>query len=401
MADTTTQSFGHLPSGPPRAPFFTRARIRSLAVQLLFLTALVWIVYFLFSNTMANLSRQGIASGFGFLGNRAGFDVSLSYIPFSSNSTYLQGFWVAVINTLVLSALGIVLATFLGFGLGLARVSRNWLVARLATVYIEIFRNIPLLLQLFFWYFAILRPLPGPRDSVEFGGIAFLNNRGLIMPEPVFGTSGSAILAALGIGLILGIVQTRRMRKLRDATGDAGPVWPWWLGGLIGLPLLAWAVSGAQFELIIPELRGFNFQGGMVILPEMLAALLGLAFYISAAVGEIVRAGIQGVAKGQYEAAVAMGHSRWEMMRLVILPQAMRIIIPPLATQYLSLAKNTSLAAAIAFPEIISIVAGTTLTQTGQAVETILLAMGFYITVSLFIAAVMNFLNYRVLRNDR
>lgn len=401
MSDISPVPSARGPMLPPRAPFLTRARIRSLAVQIVFLTLLVWVVYFLFSNTMSNLARQGIASGFGFLNNRAGFDVSLHYIPFSSNSTYLQGFWVAVINTLVLSVLGIILATFLGFGLGLARVSRNWLVARLATVYIEIFRNIPLLLQLFFWYFAILRPLPSPRDSVDIGGIAFLNNRGLILPEPLFGASGTAIWIALIIGLIVAVMQTRRLRKQRDATGDAGSVWPWWFGGLLALPLLAWAVSGAHFDLIVPELQGFNFRGGIVVLPEMLAALLGLAFYISAAVGEIVRAGIQGVPKGQYEAAVAMGHSRWELMRLVVLPQAMRIIIPPLATQYLSLAKNTSLAAAIAFPEIISIVAGTTLTQTGQAVETIVLAMGFYITVSLFIAAVMNFLNYRVLRNDR
>lgn len=386
---------------PPAAPFFTRKRLWAIAVQLVFVTVLIWVFYFLFSNTSANLARQGIASGFGFLENRAGFDVSQSYIPFSNDSSYARAFWVAVVNTLVLSALGIVLATFLGFGLGFARVSRNWLIARLATVYIEIFRNIPLLLQLFFWYFAILRPLPSPRDSVSFGALAYLSNRGLVIPQPVLSQGGSIVAAALILGFAGALFMALRARRIRQDTGHGPAVWYWWVLGLIGLPTLALLLTGAKLSFIVPELRGFNFVGGITLLPEMLAALLGLAFYISASIGEIVRSGIQGVPKGQYEAAAALGHSRFEMMRFVVLPQAMRIIIPPLATQYLSLAKNTSLAAAIAFPEIISIVAGTTLTQTGQALETILLAMGFYVTVSLFIAAVMNFLNYRVLRNGQ
>lgn len=384
---------------PPAKRFFTRKRVQAMVIQLVFLVGLFWLFHFLFSNTTANLARQGIASGFGFLGNRAGFDVALNYIPFSNDSSYLRAFWVAVINTLVLSALGIVLATFLGFGLGLARVSRNWLIGRLATVYIELFRNIPLLLQLFFWYFAILRPLPSPKNSVSFGELAFLNNRGLVLPQPVLSDGGGTILLALLAGFTGATIMAVRARRRRQETGFRKAVWPWWLAGLFGVPTLAMLLSGSELSFVVPELRGFNFAGGVVLLPEMLAALLGLGFYISAAIGEIVRAGIQGVPKGQFEAAAAMGHSRLQMMRLVVLPQAMRIIIPPLATQYLSLAKNTSLAAAIAFPEIISIVAGTTLTQTGQAVETILLAMAFYVTVSLSIAAVMNYFNYRVLRN--
>lgn len=384
---------------PPTTPFFTRKRINAGIVQLVFLGAVIWLFYFLFSNTTQNLARQGIASGFGFLGNRAGFDVALSYIPFSSDSNYLRAFWVAATNTLVLSALGIVLATFLGFGLGLARVSRNWLIARLATVYIEVFRNIPLLLQLFFWYFAILRSLPSPRDSFSMADLTFLNNRGLIMPQPVLGEGGLLVILSLVIGFVGATIMAVRAQRQRKDTGIGRPVWHWWLIGLIALPALTMLLTGTRLSFIVPELRGFNFVGGIVLLPEMLAALLGLGFYISAAIGEIVRAGIQGVPKGQYEAAAAMGHSRLQMMRFVVLPQAMRIIIPPLATQYLSLAKNTSLAAAIAFPEIIAIVAGATLTQTGQAVETILLAMAFYVTVSLTIAAVMNVFNYWVLRN--
>ncbi|MFN3971796.1 MAG: amino acid ABC transporter permease [Gemmobacter sp.] len=384
---------------PPRAKVLTRSRVRALAVQAVFLGGVGYVLYFLFANTMANLDRQGIASGFGFLNTRAGFDVSLSYIPFSSASSYGRAYWVAVTNTLVLSGLGIVLATVLGFGLGLARVSKNWLIARLATVYIEIFRNVPLLLQLFFWYFALLRQLPAPRASVTLGDMAFLNNRGLYLPRPVVDQGGGAILLALLAGVLLGIVMQVRARRHRDRTGTGLAVWPWWLGGLIGFPMIAAVLSGATPSLVVPELTGFNFQGGILLLPEMLAALLGLGFYISAAIGEIVRAGIQGVDRGQYEAASALGLRQGERMRLVILPQAMRIIIPPLATQYLSLAKNTSLAAAIAFPEVISIVAGTTMTQTGQAVESIMLAMLFYMTVSLTIAAIMNFLNYRVLRH--
>jgi general L-amino acid transport system permease protein len=384
---------------PPRKPFWTRSRIRSLVVQALFLTALVWLVQFLFLNTQANLERQGVASGFGFLSGRAGFDVSLSFLLFSADSSYGRAFWVAVTNTLVLSALGVVLASILGFGLGLARVSRNWLIARLATVYIEIFRNVPLLLQLFFWYFAILRQLPLPRDSVSIGGWVFLNNRGAFLPALRFDGSLLPVVLALGAGVAVSIAARIRARKVQERTGERRTVWPWALAGVVGLPVVVWVLSGVSTTVEVPELRGFNFRGGMTVLPEMIAALLGLGFYIAAAIGEIVRSGIQGVDRGQYEAAASLGLSRGDMMRLVVLPQAMRIIIPPLATQYLSLTKNTSLAAAIAFPEVISIVAGTTLTQTGQAVETITLAMLFYLTVSLSIAAVMNVINWRVMRH--
>lgn len=386
------------PQAPPRQPFWTRSRIRALFVQAGFVACVGLVVYFLLSNTMANLSRQGIASGFGFLSNRAGFDISLSFLEFGRNDTYLRAFWTAVVNTLVLASLGIVFATIIGFLLGLARVSPNWLISRLATVYIETFRNIPLLLQLFFWYFAILRPLPGPRDSVEMAGGMFLNNRGLYMPKPLLDGGAQMALLALGVGLVFALVMARRARLQREATGLPVPVAHWWALGVVGLPALAWFATGASIGLSVPSLQGFNFQGGMVILPEMLAALLGLSIYIAAAVGEIVRSGIEGIDHGQTEAAQAMGHTRGQIMRFVVIPQAMRIIIPPLTTQYQSLAKNTSLAAAIAFPEIISIIAGTTMTQTGQALETIALAMAFYVTVSLSIAVVMNFFNWRVMR---
>jgi general L-amino acid transport system permease protein len=383
---------------PPRQVFWTRGRIKATLFQAGFIVCLVLLVWFIFSNTLANISNQGIASGFGFLEKRAGFDVALSFIPFTSDSTYARAFWVAVVNTLVLSGLGIVLATILGFSLGLARVSKNWLIARLATVYIETFRNIPLLLQMFFWYFAILRPLPSPRDSVEFGAGFFLNNRGLSMPRPLFETGSSWVFAVLFVGFVFAFYMARRALRIRKETGHGVKVIHWWLLGLVIAPAATWFLVDASMGLSVPVLTGFNFRGGMVVLPEMLAALLALSFYISAAVGEIVRAGIQGVDHGQTEAAEALGHSRKDLMRLIVIPQAMLIIIPPLTTQYLSLAKNTSLAAAIAFPEVISIVAGSTLTQTGQAVETIALAMVFYIAVSLAIAGVMNYLNYRVMR---
>lgn len=389
-----------VPLMPPRPVFWSRGRIKSGIIQALFLTGLGLVIWFLLSNTMQNLSRQGIASGFGFLNSRAGFDVSLSYIPFTNDSSYATAFWVAVINTLVLAVLGIGLATILGFSLGLARVSKNWLIARCATVYIEIFRNIPLLLQLFIWYFAILRPLSAPRDSIAFADAIFINNRGLFMPRPVFESGIFWVVAAFVVGLAFAIHMRRRALRVRVETSQTAHHWYWWVLGLLVAPAIAWVLSGTSVTLSVPVLKGFNFKGGLLILPEMLAALLGLSFYISAAVGEIVRAGIQGVDRGQTEAAEAFGHSRGQMMRFIIIPQALRIIIPPLTTQYQSLAKNTSLAAAIAFPEIISIIAGTAMTQTGQALETIMLAMAFYVCVSLTIAALMNFANYRVMKHS-
>ncbi|MEM8958990.1 MAG: ABC transporter permease subunit [Pseudomonadota bacterium] len=386
------------PMAPPRTPFWTRSRIRAALIQVGFVALLVLLIQFLLANTMENLDRQGIASGFGFLENRAGFDIAIRFSPFERNDTYLQALWTAVANTVVLAVLGIGLATLIGLLIGLARVSPNWLISRLAAVYIEIFRNIPLLLQLFFWYFAILRPLPGPRQSIEIGGGAFLSNRGLYLPKPLLDSGAQLTLLAFAAGLIIALTMARLARRHRAATGHSRPVLQWWIIGLVALPLATWFATNASVTLSVPALQGFNFQGGMVILPEMLAALLGLSFYIAAAVGEIVRAGIEGVDHGQTEAAQALGHSRGQIMRLVVIPQALRIIIPPLTTQYQSLAKNTSLASAIAFPEIISIVAGTTMTQTGQALETIALAMAFYLTVSLLIAAIMNFFNWRVTR---
>jgi len=388
------------PQMPPRPAYWSRSRIKSVVIQAFFLSAVGLVLWFLFANTAQNLSQQGIASGFGFLSGRSGFDVSLSFIHFNNDSAYATAFWVAVINTLVLAGLGIGLATLLGFSLGLARVSRNWLIARLATVYIEVFRNIPLLLQLFVWYFAILRPLPKPRDSIAVADMVFINNRGLFLPGPIFETGIGWVVTALLLGLAVAMFMGRRARRIRVETSRTVYQWYWWVLAIIVLPAVAWVLSDTSVTISVPELKGFNFKGGMHMLPEMLAALLGLSFYISAAVGEIVRAGIQGIDHGQTEAAEALGHSRSQMMRFIIIPQALKIIIPPLTTQYQSLAKNTSLAAAIAFPEIISIVAGTMMTQTGQALETIMLAMAFYITVSLSIAAVMNFANYRVMKHS-
>jgi general L-amino acid transport system permease protein len=297
----------------PRTPFWTRKRVPALVIQVLFLAALCWVIYFLFADTMANLSRQGIASGFGFLQNRAVFDVSLSYLPFTSNSTCLRGFWFAVVNTLVLSALGIVLATILGFSLGLARVSRNWLIARLPTVYIEIFRNIPLLLQLFFWYFAILRPLPGPRESVSFCEIAFLNNRGLILPHPSIDNGGTAVIAAFLVDLIAAFVMARRAPAAR---GDRRR--------LSGLAVVAGRVGRTardrldrdrqQPERYHPrvarlQLRRWHRCSAL----EMLAALLGLGFPRDTSRPPWARScarASQGVPKGQYEASAAMAALR-------------------------------------------------------------------------------------------
>jgi general L-amino acid transport system permease protein len=356
---------------------------------------------YIFNNTTANLERQGIASGFGFLESTAGFDIITHLISYSEESTYGQAFLVSLINTLILAVIGIILATLLGVIVGVARLSPNWLVARIATVYIETIRNIPLLLQIFFWYFAVLRAVPHPRDSLEFMGSFFLNNRGLYSPSPIFEQGFWLISAAFGVAIIAIITVAIWAKKRQERTGQQfHTVWVS-LGLFFGLPLLAAIVSGFPLSWEYPELQGFNFRGGMVIIPEFISMLLALSIYTAAFIAEIVRAGIQSVSHGQSEAAHALGLRPGPTLRLVILPQALRVIIPPLTSQYLNLTKNSSLAAAIAYPELISVFAGTVLNQTGQAVEIIAITMGVYLTLSLLISLFMNWYNQKMALVER
>jgi general L-amino acid transport system permease protein len=396
-----TNDRGRARTTPAQASFLYRPEVRQIIYQVVLVVLLLALFYMLVHNTAANLRKQNIASGFDFIGRTAGFDVSQTLISFNSSMTYGRAFLVGLLNTLLVAGIGIVVATVLGFVIGIARLSSNWLIARLATVYVEIIRNIPLLLQLFFWYFAVLKALPPPRQSVALPGGGFLNVRGLYLPAPVpepgFEIVGLTMLVGVVAALLLYGWAVRRQRL----TGQQFPVFFSSLALIIGLPLVVHLMLGSPLLFEYPELKGFNFQGGMVLQPEFLALLLGLSIYTASFIAEIVRAGIQGVSKGQKEAALAIGLSQGQSLRLVVIPQAMRIIIPPLTSQFLNLTKNSSLAVAIGYPDLVSVWSGTVLNQTGQAVEVILVTMCVFLTISLVTSAFMNWFNRRMALVER
>ena len=386
---------------PVKPPFWNNPEIRAIAFQVIALAATIAFGYYLFENTQTNLRRLGIASGFDFLSSSSGFGILQSLIPYSETSSYGRVFWVALLNTLLVSTLGIVLATLLGFTVGVARLSKNWLIAKLALVYIETFRNIPLLLQIFFWYFAVLRAVPSPRQSLSLGDVVFLNIRGLYLPAPQFQPGFGWVLAAFGLALVLVFILVRWSRRRQAATGQPFPTLSASLALLLCLPLVTFWLAGLPLVWQIPELRGFNFQGGWVIIPELASLLLALSIYTAAFIAEIVRAGIQAVSHGQTEAAFSLGLNPTLTLRLIILPQALRVIIPPLTNQFLNLTKNSSLAAAIGYPDLVAAFAGTVLNQTGQAIECIAITMAVYLTISLLISLLMNRYNRRVALVER
>ena len=386
---------------PVKPPFWNNPQTRAIAFQVIALVVTVAFGLYIFENTQANLRRLGIASGFGFLSSSSGFDIIQSLIPYSPTSSYGRVFWVALLNTLLVSALGVVLATLLGFVIGVARLSKNWLISRLALVYIETFRNIPLLLQIFFWYFAVLRAMPSPRQSLSLGDAVFVNIRGLYVPAPQFLDGFGWVVVAFGIAAVAAWLVARWARLRQMATGRQFPTLSVSLALLLGLPLLTFWLAGSPLEWQVPELRGFNFQGGWVVIPEMASLLLALTIYTAAFIAEIVRAGIQAVSHGQTEASFSLGLNPGMTLRLIILPQALRVIIPPLTNQYLNLTKNSSLAAAIGYPDMVSAFAGTVLNQTGQAIECIAITMAVYLTVSLLISLAMNWYNRRVALVER
>jgi general L-amino acid transport system permease protein len=381
--------------------FLYRPEVRQAVYQVVLLATIAFAIWWVVNNVADNLRRQNIASGFDFLGRTSGFDVAQSLIEYSNVSTYGRAFWVGLFNTLLVAALGIAFATIIGFVVGIARLSSNWLIAQLATAYVEVVRNLPLLLQLFFWYFAVLKSLPGPRQSYALPGGAFLNLRGLYVPAPVPHPGFELIVIALALGLLAAICLSLWARRRQALTGQPFPVFWTALTAIIGLPLIAFFVAGSPLSLEYPELKGFNFQGGIAVLPELMALLLGLSIYTASFIAEIVRAGILGVPKGQTEAAQAVGLSKGQTLRLVVIPQASRIIIPPLTSQYLNLTKNSSLAVAIGYPDFVSVFTGTVLNQTGQAVEVILMTMGMFLTLSLITSLFMNWFNSRMALVER
>ncbi|EMX0311058.1 TPA: amino acid ABC transporter permease [Vibrio parahaemolyticus] len=374
---------------------------RSAIFQIIAIAALVFFFYTIINNALNNLDARGIATGFGFLNQEAGFGIGLTLIEYNETYSYGRTFIVGLLNTALVSVLGIILATAIGFTMGVARLSTNWLVSRLAAVYIETFRNIPLLLQIFFWYFAVLQALPSARQSLSLGEAIFLNVRGLYFPAPVFNEGSGVVIAAFVTGLIATISISIWARNKQRLTGQQTPMGRIGLGLLVGLPLLVYFVSGMPVSLEYPELKGFNFKGGISIIPELAALLLALSVYTAAFIAEIVRSGINAVSHGQTEAAMSLGLPRAKTLKLVVIPQALRIIIPPLTSQYLNLTKNSSLAMAIGYPDLVSVFAGTTLNQTGQAIEIIAMTMGVYLTLSLLTSALMNLYNRKVALVER
>lgn len=445
----------------PRVAFYNDPKVRSIVFQAVLLIVVLWFGWNVVDNTIRNLRASNIASGYGFVDVTAGFSLSFTLVPYSETSTYGRAILVGFLNTLLVASTGIVAATAIGFLFGIMRLSRNWVISKIATIYIEFVRNVPLLLQIFIWYAAVLKPLPGPRQAPELGipypswgfllfvpliavgiygltrgykelkdstigragvtigfilwlvliwhilnwlGLSvvefvpmgmFLSNRGILVPEPIFEQGAQLALYGLLIALLAAWLVRRWAIKRQFATGEQFPHVLTGLGLIFGLPLLALILAGWPISLEMPELRGFNFVGGMNLVPEFTALFLALSIYTAAFIAEIVRAGIQAVSHGQTEAASALGLRRPVTLRLVVIPQALRVVIPPLASQYLNLTKNSSLAVAIGYPDLVA-TGGTVLNQTGQAVEVISIWMAVYLSLSLLTSAFMNWYNARM-----
>ncbi|WP_202614696.1 amino acid ABC transporter permease [Elioraea sp. Yellowstone] len=377
------------------------AFVRGVFYQLLTAAILVGGLWYLVSNTIENLSQRGMAAGFDFLGYSAGFNIVFTLIPYREGDSYLRVFQVGIANTLLVAAIGIVLATAIGLVMGLARLSTNWLIRNLARWYVEVLRNTPLLLQIIAWYFGFFNLLPVPRQSIEWGGTFFLNNRGFYFPAPVpqdgFGWTG----VALGLGIVAAVAIHRWARRRLEATGRSFPSVLVGTGLVVLLPTATFLLTGSPLAWDIPALRGFNFRGGLSVPPTFCALIVALSIYTSCFIAEIVRAGIQSVSHGQTEAARALGVKPARIMRFVILPQALRVIVPPLISQYLNLTKNSSLAIAIGFPDLVSVWMNTSLNQSGRAIPIVAMTMGFYCAVSLTVSLLMNLYNRRVQITER
>ena len=365
---------------------------RGIIYQVLLFTGLVFLILLLVSNVFHNMEQRGLKAGFGFLDRTAGFGIVQSLISYDETSSYGRAFVVGLLNTVLIASIGVVLATFLGFMIGIMRLSPNWLVSKLATLYIETFRNIPLLLQILFWYVAVLKPLPSPLDIFEKGETFSLsfNNRGLIFATPVPQASFSLVLWSLFFAVVVAIGWVLYTRWRQKVKGVQLPVaWPCF-SLILGLPLAVYFLLGSPLDFALPVMRRFTYEGGTTVVIEFFALLWALVIYTAAFIAEIVRAGIQGIPYGQSEAAYSLGLKRSQTLKLVTIPQAMRIIIPPLTSQYLNLTKNSSLAAAIAYPDLVSVFAGTALNQTGRAIEIMFLTLSVYLSLSLFTSLVMN-----------
>jgi general L-amino acid transport system permease protein len=394
------------PRAPPRQLVAKLRRVLGgsagwggFVLQILFLLVLAWVGYDIVANVRSNLESQRIAAGFGFLTNNAGFDVNQTLIPYSGSDSYTRVFFVGLLNTLLVAVIGIFFATVIGFAVALGRLSPNWLLSRISGGYVELLRNLPLLFQILFWYLAVLGALPNPRQSIALFGSFFLSNRGLVVPTPIAQPGFEAVAIAFLVAIVASMALRSYARRRLFQSGRMLTIWPYVVGVLIGLPLLASALVGVPVSFEIPQLKGFNFAGGSRVIPEFVALTLALSTYTGAFIAEVVRAGILSVHKGQMEAGSSLGLTRGATLRLIVVPQALRVILPPLTNQYLNLTKNSSLAVAIGYPDLVSVFAGTALNQTGQAIEIIGITMGVYLTISLVTSAIMSFYGWRISRS--
>ena len=372
---------------------FQDQKFRGILYQTLVVGFFALGLYFVINTTAYNLEKRNIATGFGFLNNPAGFDISFSpFLDFKSTDTHLKVYFVGVLNTLLVSFCGCIAATILGFIVGIIRLSSNWLLSRIAYVYVEFTRNVPLLLQIILWY-SILIQLPRVKQSLEFLDTFFISNRGIYSPRPVFETGFSYIFIAIILAFISSFIIRRWAKKRQDETGKQFPVLSSAFGLIIMLPLLLFFIIGSPMSFDYPALKGFNFKGGMVIRPEFIAMFLALTIYTAAFISETVRSGILSVTKGQREASASLGLKKSWIMRLIIIPQALRVIVPPLTSQYLNLTKNSSLGIAVGYADLVHGFGGISLNQTGQAIECMVIVMATYLTISLTISVFMNIYN--------
>ncbi|SFX51550.1 amino acid ABC transporter membrane protein 1, PAAT family [Pseudomonas sp. NFR02] len=386
---------------PKQKLSFSDPKVRAWLFQIITIVAVVSLGWYLFHNTQTNLQHRGITSGFDFLERSAGFGIAQHLIDYTESDSYARVFVIGLLNTLLVTVIGVVLATLLGFIIGVARLSPNWMINKLATVYVEVFRNIPPLLQILFWYFAVFLTMPGPRNSHNFGDTFFVSSRGLNMPAALASDGFWPFVASLVVAIVAIVLMTRWANKRFEATGV--PFHKFWAGLalLVVIPTLCVVIFGTPLHWEMPKLAGFNFVGGWVLIPELLALTLALTVYTAAFIAEIVRSGIKSVSHGQTEAARSLGLRPGPTLRKVIIPQALRVIIPPLTSQYLNLAKNSSLAAGIGYPEMVSLFAGTVLNQTGQAIEVIAITMSVYLAISISISLLMNWYNKRIALIER
>ena len=384
----------------PAQSLLYNPELRQFVYQALTVIFIVWLVWYAWTNAAQNLAKANMTAGFGFLNGRAGFDIAQTPIYYSSDSTYFRALVLGLINTLIVAACGIVTASIVGLLVGIGRLSNNWLIARLSTIYVEVFRNIPPLLVIFFWYKGVLSLLPDVKKALSLPLSVYVSNRGIYMPAPIFGDGIWTVLTALAIGIVGAIIYTRWANKKQLATGIRPPVLWVNLALIVGLPLVAFIVTGFPVTFDAPILGKFNMKGGTVVGPEFLSLYMALSFYTAAFIAEIVRAGIRGVSKGQSEAAHALGVRPGLTTRLVVLPQALRIIIPPLTSQYLNLTKNSSLAVAIGYADLVA-VGGTILNQSGHSIEIIGIWMMIYVSISLVTSLFMNWFNAKMALVER